>query len=479
MNRNRHKAAHQLTINIKTKSNASNFINWVQRRLFVLKAKYSFQISEEDEYVLLNNFLPTATGATVSAAINGIKQLGTIDIAVTSDNIKDGINIRYHYPLRLSKLVNSLILDVGIQFNSLESLPQDIAKSMQEPAPPDETSSVMELEFFLENVTVDHFSDWIISEHQDVLAKLFPALGWLLEIQPPKLFAESNYRRTIALEGRLYRHGTRGLALFIPNPPTNQDCICFETKQLSTTRLHILCRVNKFAIEHFRELLGKIERNWPETRESIKRFLIDHKGESVTPILVFTGPTIEVATGKIVPETEKYYRAEYKFKGTPLQFSVFITNYGKILSDKHRKDVVDLLGSKSKMDAQTVEAKAVFYPIDNTDTEQQKGIFGDIVVQALPDQSSMLMVEAELRFWDGLQKTWDIILFELKRQGWIFDEEIQSARDEKGALSAFDIKGTGNVTIDGNVTESTVITGNNNVIRIEQPARKPKNKKPE
>jgi len=476
MNRNRHKATRQQTININTKSNVSNFINWVQRRLFLLKAKYCFQVSEEGEFVLLDSFLPTETGATISAAINGVKPLGTIDVEVMSDDTKGGINISYRYPAGLSKLVTTLILDMGIQYNSLESLPPEIVKDIQEPAPPNDASTVMELEFYLENVNVDHFSDWIVSEHRDILAKLFPAMGWVLEIQPPKLLIVSNFHRTILLEGRLYKDGSRGLALFTPNPLTDQDCICFETKQLSATRLHVLCRANKFAIEHFRELLGKIERNWPETRENIKRFLIDHKGESVTPICVSIGPRIEIATGKIIPEPEKYYRAEYKFKGTPLQFSVFITNYGKILSDKHRKDVVDLLESKSKMDAHSVEAKAIFFPLENLDNGRQKGVVGDIVVQLLPDQSSMLMVEAENHVWDRLQNTWNVIFSELKRQGWIEEEEQLLDRDGKDPSSIIDTKGNGNINVGGNITESTVITGNNNVIRIEQPGRKSKKK---
>jgi len=421
MSRKRTKTVHQQIIGIKTRTSLPAFINWLHRRLFLLKSKFCFQVPREKGYILLGDFTPTVTGVMFSAALNGKERLGTVDMTATSENAKGGvINIHYRYPKRLSQLVNSLILDTGFHFNSLESIPPDAMKNIQDPDPlPEEAIPVMELEFFLENVTIDQFSDWVASEYQDILAKLFPAMGWLLEIQPPEIFDISNNHRTIAMEGRLYKNGTRGLALFAPNPLTNQRCISFEVKQLSTTRLHIFCRANKFSIEHFREMLTKIEKNWPETKESVRRFLAAHRGETVVPVFVKMGPAINTLTGEIEPEPEKYYRAEYRFKGSPLQFSVFITNYGNILSDKYKSEVVVLLEPASIGEKHIAQAKAMFFPMVHLDFEQQKGVFGEIIAQALPDQTSMIMVESQRHCWDKIQGTWDIIFSEMERQGWI------------------------------------------------------------
>jgi hypothetical protein len=283
-------------------------------------------------------------------------------------------------------------------------------------------------------------------------------MGRLLEIQLPKIFVESKNHRTIAMEGRLYKHGLRGLALFTPNPLTNQQCISFELKQLSKTRLHVLCKANKFAIEHFREVVTKIEKNWTETKESVKRFLATHKGETVIPIISM-GPTINTLTGEIVPEPERFHRAEYKFKGSPVQFSIFITNYGKILADKHKSDIVDLIEPTSSILKDIPQARAMFFPIDHLDFEQQKGVFGEITAQSLPNQTSLLKVEAQSHVWGKVQTTWEVILTELKRQGWISSDEEQDTQENKKA----------GVDINGNVADSAIVIGNHNIVYVNPP----------
>jgi hypothetical protein len=429
MSRNRSKRTKQKSIDIKINSHLLKITNWLHARLFLLKAKFSFRLPDfgDNDYIFISQVSRSLQGWTLNLIKNGKENLKEIEITIA--NTGDGnVSINYKYPSNLEGFIANLVLDVSAHFNISNNIPQNIIDSMEDPeTPSEEESSTMELEFFIENTSADQFCDWAIAESKDILGKLFPALGWLLEIQPPKILKQSNYERRIEMEGRLYRHGSRGSALFIPNPPINQQCVYFELRELSSTRLHVLCKANKFAITHFRELLSKIEKNWPETKENIKRFLISRKGESVVPILVSMGPTINIATGEIVPEPEKYYRAEYRFRGTPLQFSAFITNYGKALSAKYRKDIVELISSSN---IQAVETKAVFFPVDDLEPEHQSGVFGEIGVQSLHDQSSLLIVESQRYVWNQVQNTWDIIFSELKRQGWIVSEETSSTSYE-------------------------------------------------
>jgi hypothetical protein len=166
MSRKRKKGLIQRTINIKAKTNLPTFIDWLHRRLFLLKTKFCFQVTEKS-YILLSNFSPTDTGVTISAMLNGKEPLGSIRITTISENLKEGIiSVQYDYPNNLSQIASNLILDLGVHFDSLESLPQAELESLQEPESlPEETISIMEFDFYLENVDIDQFTDWVISEY--------------------------------------------------------------------------------------------------------------------------------------------------------------------------------------------------------------------------------------------------------------------------------------------------------------------------
>ena len=82
-------------------------------------SKFSFRIPEGYENILLDDFTLIDNGVKFSATLNRQDKLGMVDIRCDSENIKTGvINIHYHYPKKLHELINNLILDVSIHFNS-------------------------------------------------------------------------------------------------------------------------------------------------------------------------------------------------------------------------------------------------------------------------------------------------------------------------------------------------------------------------
>ena len=473
--RNRHMS--RKTVNIKMNSNFSQIHAWLHDRLFLLKDKFSFFSPGlgENSYVFINNLSVIPSSFIVSASLNRRENLGEVEIVLS--NLEDGnVNISYQYLPKLSDFAANLILDIGFYFNILNEIPGEILNQETKYDGPDEkTSSTLELELFIENVPIDEFADWLFAESKDILSKLFPTIDGVLQIQPLEILSQSDYEKKFAMKGKLYEFGWPGTALFLPDPPTNARCVYFEIRKFSTN-LRILYRANKLAIVYFSELLNKVEHNWPNTGEKIQLFLLEHMiGESVASIQVGRmGPEIDKMTGEITPELEKFYRLEFNFKGSPSQFSAFITNYGSVLSDKYQKEIVNIIGPQS-MNIDPVQVKAVFLSIDFLEPGREKGIYGTIIAQSIPDQKSLLKVEVKRENWPAVKQTWEIIFAELERQGWITGDDIQTGARQ----SSIEAKPKGNIGVGGNVSDSLFVSGDNNTVNlqiIKATARKSKNK---